>query len=135
MKKSYIYIVIVAVIVIAGGIGLYAALRGNKNNSNGMSNMNMLHTSNSSQSVTTDAVTMQNFAFSPANITVKVGTTVTWTNEDSTVHTVTETDGQDGPKSGDVGQGSSYSFTFKKAGTYHYHCQIHPYMTGTVTVS
>jgi plastocyanin len=74
-------------------------------------------------------------AFSPANITVKTGAKVTWTNDDSVAHTVVENDSQTGPKSGDIMPGKSYSFTFTKAGTYHYHCTIHPNMIGTVTVT
>jgi plastocyanin len=91
--------------------------------------------STSSTTSTSNAVTIQNFAFSPASITVKKGTTVTWTNQDSTAHTVTETDGQTGPASGDLGTGKSYSFTFNTAGTFKYHCSIHTNMTGTVTVT
>lgn len=83
----------------------------------------------------TDSVSITNFAFNPGNITVKKGTTVTWTNKDAVAHTVTETDGQTGPKSGDLNQGQSYSFTFNTVGTFKYDCSIHPYMTGTVTVT
>ena len=132
MKKSYFYTIIVLVIIIVGGIGLYIATHGNKNAS---PSMKMPSTSTSSKSVTTDSVMIQNYAFSPANITVKVGTKVTWMNMDSVAHTVTETDGQNGPDSGDISNNTYYSFTFDKPGVYHYHCKIHPEMTGTVTVS
>jgi plastocyanin len=74
-------------------------------------------------------------AFSPADITVKKGTTVTWTNQDSVAHTVVETDGQDGPKSNDLNNGQSYTFTYNTVGAFKYHCSIHPMMTGTVTVT
>ena len=83
----------------------------------------------------TNSVTISNFAFSPAAITVKKGTAVTWTNKDSTTHTVTENDSQDGPKSGELNQGQSYTFTYNTAGTFKYHCSIHPDMTGSVTVT
>jgi plastocyanin len=83
----------------------------------------------------TNQVVINNFAFSPANITVKKGTTVTWMNNDSTTHTVTENDGQKGPDSGDLATGKSYSFTFESNGTFKYHCAIHPEMTGTVIVT
>ena len=85
--------------------------------------------------VSTNAVTIQNFAFSPADITVKQGTTVTWTNRDNAAHTVSETDSLSGPKSSALDFSASYSFTFSQPGTYHYHCSIHPQMTGTVTVT
>jgi amicyanin len=77
-------------------------------------------------------VTIQNFAFDPATVTVKVGDTVTWTNKDSVDHNVTADNGEF--KSDNLAQGSTFSFTFTKAGSYPYHCTIHPYMTGTVVV-
>ena len=91
--------------------------------------------SSQSTPAATSAVTISNFAFSPANITVKAGTKVTWTNADTAGHTVTETDSTAGPKSSTLSKGQSYSFTFTTPGTYHYDCSIHPYMTGTVTVT
>jgi plastocyanin len=80
------------------------------------------------------SVTIQNFAFTPASITVTPGTTVTWTNKDNTAHTVTADSGN-GPNSGQLQQGQTYSFTFQQAGTYAYHCTIHPEMKATVVVS
>jgi plastocyanin len=80
----------------------------------------------------TNAVLIASFAFSPSSLTVKVGDTVTWTNNDSASHTVVADDGSF--KSADLGQGASYQFTFKTAGTYTYKCSIHPSMTGTIVV-
>lgn len=80
-----------------------------------------------------NAVSISNFAFSPANLTVKQGTTVTWTNNDSTGHTITGNNG--GPASGTVQPGQTYSYTFSTIGTFNYHCSIHSYMTGIVTVT
>jgi plastocyanin len=77
-------------------------------------------------------VVLKNFAFDPASITVKAGDTVTWTNQDSATHTVAADNGEF--KSGDLGNGATFSFTFAKAGTYPYHCSIHPNMKGTVVV-
>ena len=79
------------------------------------------------------AVTIADFAFAPATITVAVGTTVTWTNKDTTAHTVTLDDGS--ATSDDIASGSAYQHTFSTAGTFTYHCKIHPTMTGTVTVT
>ena len=76
------------------------------------------------------AVTIQNFAFDPQSVTVKVGTTVTWTNKDSATHTVTGS----GWGSDQLATGAAYSHTFDKAGSYDYHCSIHPSMTGTIIV-
>lgn len=77
------------------------------------------------------------FAFSPASITIKVGTTVTWTNNTSAPHTVTSDDGTtfDSGLNTPIGaNGGTFSFTFTKAGTFSYHCQIHPFMKATVIV-
>jgi amicyanin len=86
--------------------------------------------------VATDHVTIQNFAFSPSSITVKAGTTVTWTNQDSTPHTVTVANNPNLVfDSSSLKQGDSYSMTFKKAGTYDYTCDFHPDMHGKVVVT
>ena len=77
------------------------------------------------------SVVMKNFAFDPKTVTIKVGQTVTWTNQDSATHTVT---GDGGIDSGDLPKGQSYSKTFDTAGTFNYHCSIHPSMTGQVIV-
>ena len=78
------------------------------------------------------AVTVANFSFQPATITVPVGTTVTWTNTDSAGHTVAADDGSF--TSGTLGTGAMFSQTFSTAGTFAYHCSIHASMTGTVVV-
>ncbi len=130
------------VVLVLAALGCWYALAHYANMNNNTSTTNTMHMgtsgsnnggSNVAQS--TNKVTIANFAFSPASITVRAGTTVTWTNNDSTAHTVTENDGQSGPASGDINPGRSYSFTFTKSGTYHYHCAIHSSMTGTVLVT
>jgi amicyanin len=85
--------------------------------------------------VATTAVAIENFAFSPATITVQVGTTVTWTNKDSDPHTVTAKSGGAALDSPTLNQGDSYQYTFTKAGQYTYLCTIHPFMLGTVMVT
>jgi len=79
------------------------------------------------------AVDIKDFAFSPADLEVSVGTTVTWTNDDSATHTVTADDGSF--DSGDLANGATFSQTFDTAGTFTYHCAKHPNMTATITVS
>jgi plastocyanin len=80
------------------------------------------------------AVKMQNIAFDPKAVTVKVGQKVTWTNGDSTDHNVTADSGASF-KSKDFGQGGTFSFTPTKAGTITYECTLHPNMKGaTITV-
>ncbi len=78
------------------------------------------------------SVHIRNFAFDPATISVRRGTTVTWTNFDTAGHTVTGESG--GPSSGIIGNGQTYSYTFNTAGTFPYFCSPHPGMRGTVTV-
>lgn len=72
------------------------------------------------------------YGFMPKTLTVKVGTTVTWTNASSAPHTVTSDTGLF--DSGVVNPNGTFSFTFTKAGTYKYHCSIHLYMHGTIIV-
>ncbi|HUK38149.1 MAG TPA: plastocyanin/azurin family copper-binding protein [Methanomicrobiales archaeon] len=86
------------------------------------------------------AVTIKNFAFSPASITVARGTTVTWTNEDAASHTIvndaTDTVGVGKIfSSNTLGNGQTFSFTFNDPGVFPYHCGIHTFMKGTITVA
>ena len=82
----------------------------------------------------TRTVVIQNFSFKPAHITVTRGTRVTWINRDMTKHTATASNGAF--DSGILRPGQSYSHTFKTAGrTNNYHCEIHPFMRGSVTVT
>jgi plastocyanin len=77
-------------------------------------------------------VSIASFSFQPAALTVSVGTTVTWTNNDSANHTVTADDGAF--TSGTLGTGGTFSQTFATAGTFAYHCSLHSSMKGTITV-
>src|SRR5690606_20056165 len=84
----------------------------------------------------TDRVVIKDYEYGPKTITVKAGTKVTWTNQDSVEHTVTTESGAPAKiDSGTFGKGESFSFTFEKAGTYEYFCEPHPYMKGTVVVT
>jgi plastocyanin len=76
-------------------------------------------------------VTIDNFTFAPAELTVKVGTTVTWKNHDDIPHTIVSA-GKFRSKALDTDD--SYSFTFTTAGAYAYFCSLHPHMTGTIKV-
>jgi plastocyanin len=82
--------------------------------------------------VTGAQVVMKDIAFDPVSVTISAGETVTWTNEDSVTHTAVGDNGEF--ESGDMANGDTFSFTFDQAGTYPYHCSIHPSMTGTVVV-
>jgi plastocyanin len=78
------------------------------------------------------AVQITNFAFSPARITVKAGTRVTWTNHDQTAHTATANNNSF--DTGTIAPKASKTVDFKKPGTYKYHCAFHAFMTGIVVV-
>jgi plastocyanin len=79
------------------------------------------------------AVSIANFAFQPASLQIAAGSTVTWTNADSTAHTVTSDSGAF--DSGQLAPGATFNQTFMTPGTFTYHCQIHPFMTATIVVS
>lgn len=81
-------------------------------------------------SVEPNAVHIQNFAFSPATLTVKKGTTVTWTNNDSAPHQIKSATFN----SSQLSKGQAYSFTFNDAGVFDYSCAIHPSMLGKIIV-
>ena len=79
------------------------------------------------------AVTIVDFAFQPASLEVPAGTAVTWTNSGAAPHTVTADDGAF--DSARLAPGANFSQTFGTTGTFTYHCEIHPQMTGTVVVT
>jgi plastocyanin len=78
------------------------------------------------------AVQIGNFTFKAPVVTVKSGTTVTWTNGDDIPHTVVSKDGVF--KSKVLDTGDHFSFTFAKPGQFGYFCSLHPHMTGTIIV-
>jgi len=87
--------------------------------------------------INTDAnsITIENFAFNPATLTIKPGSKVSWTNRDGVDHTIVSDSGS--PvlfKSEALATGASFSFTFTQPGTYAYYCSIHPSMKGTIIV-
>jgi plastocyanin len=82
---------------------------------------------------TSGGVRIAGFAFAPRTLTAKVGQKVTWKNQEpTTTHTVTALDGSFG--SGRLQPGDGFSHVFRRAGTFAYHCSIHPAMRGTVKV-
>ncbi len=78
-------------------------------------------------------MTIKNYMFEPADVTVPVGTKVKFTNEDSTAHTATSKEGG-GFESGPIQPGKSGDITLEEAGTFAYYCVFHPFMKGTITV-
>ena len=116
----------------------------------GISNTTSAAPSNYTGSASNYTVLIVNYVYSPADLTVPAGATVTWVNQDSVGHTVTEGD-PNSPKqaslrmfdsSGEaatgkvalIGAGESWNYTFTTSGTYEYYCIVHPYMIGHITV-
>lgn len=85
------------------------------------------------QSKPASGISIDNFTFSPAKLTVKAGTTVTWTNRDDIPHGIASANNAfaRGPAMDTDG---NFSFTFTTPGTYQYFCYIHPHMVGTIVV-
>lgn len=79
-------------------------------------------------------IAIENFAYVPADLSVKTGTVVTWANQDDVSHTVSADDDETFD-SGVIGQGESFGFTAGAPGTYGYFCRIHPFMKATLTVT
>jgi plastocyanin len=88
------------------------------------------------QTVPTQApkVSIDNFKFSPAELTVPVGTTVTWVNHDDVPHTATSRNDPPAFDSKALDTDESFSFTFTKPGTYGYYCKVHTHMTARIIV-
>ena len=78
-------------------------------------------------------MSISDFKFNPATLTVPVGTTVTWTNEDEEPHTIAAKDGSF--RSPGMDTHGNYAYKFTAPGSFAYICSIHPFMTGTVVVT
>jgi len=141
--------IIIVLVIIAAVVGLVLANNNNNDtnttpsptpppasssNDNSSDSNNNNSSNNTTQPAATNKVTISNFSFSPSQITVKKGTTVTWTNSDNTPHTVTADSGT-GPNSDTLQSGDTYSFKFDTVGSFSYHCSFHSYMHGTVVVT
>jgi plastocyanin len=100
----------------------------------GCNNSNKTDSNNTNNEVQSGDVkiSLENFAFSPKEITIKTGTKVIWTNNDSTSHTIISDDGTF--SSSTLKTNGTFEFTFNTKGTFSYHCSIHPSMTGKIIV-
>jgi plastocyanin len=125
MDMRRILLALCAVVALAA-----AGCGGNDDNGGSSSGSTSAPAASSSGGV---AIKMQNIAFAPKAVTVKVGQKVTWTNDDSTDHNVTADSGADF-KSDDFGNGATFEFTPDKAGKIAYECTLHPGMKATITV-
>ena len=95
-----------------------------------ISNTPVINTNSSAPDYQPASISISNFAFHPQQLTVKIGTTVTWTNDDPAPHQI----GGSILDSQLLNTGDSYNYIFTQAGTYDYHCLIHPTMTGQIIV-
>jgi plastocyanin len=77
-------------------------------------------------------VAIEGYAYTPAEITISLGSAVTWYNKDPDIHTVTAQEGTF--DSGNMARGDTFSYTFEEIGTFEYYCIPHPYMTAKVIV-
>ncbi|MGZ4904236.1 MAG: cupredoxin domain-containing protein [Halobacteriota archaeon] len=120
MKK----LILLALAVLIGAVVMTAGCTSNSNSNPSSSPQ----TSTASQ----NSVTMKGLAFNPSSLTITKGANVTWTNDDSTTHTVTSDTGAF--DSGNLSPGATYTRQFNDTGTFPYHCTIHPFMKATITV-
>jgi plastocyanin len=120
MRKVLILVLVVLLVGVAGYLLFFRRYSG-------------VNTSGGSGTRAGANVSIENFAFVPQEVVVKVGETVTWKNNDSSAHTVTFNDGSF--DSGVISSGKSKSHVFTKVGTYPYHCSLHPGMAGSVVVT
>jgi plastocyanin len=133
MKKH----LILAIVVLAGATVVIAGCTSSSNPSPGQvtstASTSTASTSTASTSTASqNPIAIQNYAFSPSALTIQKGASVTWTNYDSVQHMVVS----DSPafSSSLLNTGDTYTFQFNSIGTYPYHCSIHTYMKGTITV-
>jgi plastocyanin len=91
-----------------------------------------MYTPSAAETPDSTKIVVKDFMFNPTPLTVKAGSTVTWTNMDDEPHTAVSDTGVF--KSGGMDTNESFSFKFDKPGTYHYTCTIHPRMVGTIVV-
>ena len=120
MKKSLLIVPALGVLILLGGCSYYQ----------NQTQTQPSQTKTSATPATANSVTIQGFAFSPAELKVKAGTTVTWINNDSVPHTIKSTTFN----SATLARGEKFEFKFEKTGTFDYACGIHPSMQGKIVV-
>ena len=127
MKKHLILVLV----VLAGVTVMVAGCTSSSNTSPSPANITVTSTASTS-TASQNPIAIQNYAFSPSTLTIQKGANVTWKNDDSVQHTVVS----DSPafSSPLLNTGDTYTFQFNSTGTYPYHCSIHTYMKGTITV-
>lgn len=122
MRSSYVIAAVAAIIVVIVVVAIVLIMGQPGGDLNGP------------DAVEGSSIDIRNLEFSPTPITVTVGTTVVWTNNDTVDHTVTSTSGPASFDSGVMEGGDTFGFTFAEAGTYDYFCELHPFMRAQVIV-
>lgn len=133
VKVKYIWVIVVVFLVLlaTAPIVYYVSSSNAPQSSGGAAPSAPAGTQPNCGNPCTISIQNSQFGTNPSGIVVKAGTTVVWVNNDGTQHTVTSDTGLFGSKI--LNPGKSFQFTFASAGTFTYHCQIHP-MTGAITV-
>lgn len=131
MRKSGLVGIII--IIILAAIVIIALVH--KSSPNTPSTNNSSQSQSGSNQPTSGTINIRDMMFTPSQITVAQGGTVTWTNNDTITHAVVDDlNNVGGPHSGDIAPGGSYSFTFNKTGSFQYHDPGHTSMRGTIVV-
>jgi plastocyanin len=134
MRKVPLALVVVLVLI-GGSWAIYSHSKSNNSSLYGNNNASSPPPVSKQATPSAGAITIKNKIFTPSQITVAKGGTVTWTNNDNVAHTVIDDlSNVGGPASGDIPPGSTYSFIFNKTGSFQYHCKNHPSMRGTIVV-
>ena len=135
MRRSTMGLIIALIILVAAAAIAVGHKSTNNTSTNSSNTNNSSANSNSSNQPSSGTINIRNMIFTPSQITIAKGGTVTWTNNDTTTHTVVDDlSNAGGPNSGNIPPGGTYSFTFNKTGSFQYHCTIHPSMRGTIVV-
>ena len=136
MKKTLLMI-LATLFVVAGGIIVFIKMSNNDTNTTKETNDNSSKSDISASSEILDgsvSISIRNLAYSREKITIKKGSTITWTNEDSMAHTVTSMSSSDSFDSGTLEKGQTFSKTFNNVGTFDYVCSFHSSMKAEVVV-
>lgn len=122
--------IIIGIVFLLALVAIYFLIYGNPYANNYGTPPANNNSTTTQTNIGTNAVSIKNFVFSPSTLTIPKGTTVTWTNEDSTAHEIKSNTFN----SSLLSQGGSFSFTFDQVGTFNYSCAIHPSMQGKIIV-
>ncbi len=136
LRRAWICLLALAALALLAACGGGSAGTGTTPTASGSTPVATATQAGNAQTVTITTDSSGAFAFSPASLTIKAGTTVTWKNETAVPHTVTSDDGKsfDSGAANPINQGGTFSFTFTTPGTFAYHCAIHPFMKATIIV-